>query len=616
MADALRSEVQDALGGSYAIERELGRGGMGAVYLARDLALDRLVAIKVLPPELAVRHELRERFLRESRTTAAFSHPHIVPVHAIVEQPQLLGFVMGYVEGESVTAWVARTGPLSARDALRLLREVAWGLSYAHGRGIIHRDVKPDNILIERATGRALVTDFGIARSSAAQGLTAVGEVVGTPQFMSPEQAAGDSLDGRTDLYSLGVVAWYALTGKPPFEATSAGAVMAMHLTQALPPLGPLRPDLPRVLVDVVERSLAKDPARRFQTGEEFVSALDAMQATQREVPPAVRLFHQRLGVVAIGSFFLLLFGGNIARRALGSGNDLDALIFGTFILALVLGLAATLVRDARQLLLRGFQAGEVRDALRAITAEEEDNRAQLRANAAYVKRLRVRRWTSVAFLVFAVAAFAFALSTQRTLLSPGRYGMSRPGMLMSIAATVMFGTALVTLMTSSLRGPPVGRLVTRLWSGVAGRLLFRIASWKLPTTTLPAAVTGPQRGRGPRAVLLSMTPAMRKELGDVAVGITKLESESAGLDARVAQLEQALQEARAGVTPGAEAAGEVPRAAFAAEADAALTAAKARRQAIATSLEAVRMQLLRISGGLGSADDVRRALGEAIRSS
>ena len=196
---------------------------MGAVYLAHELALDRLVAIKVLPPELAVRHELRERFLRESRTTAAFSHPHIVPVHAIVEQPQLLGYVMGYVEGESVTAWVTRTGPLSARDAVRLLREVAWGLSYAHGRGIIHRDVKPDNILIERATGRALVTDFGIARSSAAAGLTAVGEVVGTPQFMSPEQAAGDTLDGRSDLYSLGVVAWYALTGKPPFEATQLG---------------------------------------------------------------------------------------------------------------------------------------------------------------------------------------------------------------------------------------------------------------------------------------------------------------------------------------------------------------------------------------------------------
>ena len=157
--------MQQALGGAYAIERELGRGGMGAVYLARDLSLDRLVAIKVLPPELAVRHELRERFLRESRTTAAFSHPHIVPVHAIVEQPQLLGYVMGYVEGESVAAWVARTGPLGARDVVRLLREVAWGLSYAHGRGIVHRDVKPDNILVERATGRALVTDFGIARS-------------------------------------------------------------------------------------------------------------------------------------------------------------------------------------------------------------------------------------------------------------------------------------------------------------------------------------------------------------------------------------------------------------------------------------------------------------------
>ena len=317
---------------------------------------------------------------------------------------------------------------MSARDAVRLLREVAWGLSYAHGRGIIHRDVKPDNILVERATGRALVTDFGIARSSAAEGLTAVGEVVGTPQFMSPEQAAGDLLDGRSDLYSLGVVAWYALTGKPPFEATSAGAVMAMHLTQPLPPLGPLRPDLPRVLVDVVERSLAKDPAHRFQTGEELVTALDAMQATQREVPPAIRLFHQRLGVVAIACILPapLRRQHRASRprqrerprrahlRHLRPRGDLRARRHPGARCATAAACAASRPR-------------EVRGALRAITAEEDENRAQLRANAAYVKRLRVRRWMSVGFLVFAVPPSPSHSRTQRTLLSPGVYGMSRP---------------------------------------------------------------------------------------------------------------------------------------------------------------------------------------------
>jgi hypothetical protein len=588
---------------------------MGAVFLARDLALDRLVAIKVLPPELAVRHELRERFLRESRTTAAFSHPNIVPVHAIVEQPQLLGFVMGYVEGESVTAWVTRAGPLPARDAVRLLREVAWGLSYAHGRGIIHRDVKPDNILVERATGRALVTDFGIARSTAVAGLTAVGEVVGTPQFMSPEQAAGDTLDGRSDIYSLGVVAWYALTGKPPFEATSSGAVMAMHLTQPLPPLAPLRPDLPKVLVDVVERSLAKDPAQRFQTGEELVSALDAMQSTQREVPPVIRLFHQRLGVVATAAIFLVLFGSSMVWRSWQRGSDLDALILGTFIFAIIFGLFATLVRDARQVLLRGFGAGEVRDTLRAITAEADETRAQLRTNAAYVKRIRQRRWMSLAFLVIAIAIFANTLSTQRKLLSPGVYGMSVVGMVTGIAATLMFGTALVTFMTSSTRGPLLGRLVTDFWSGAAGRFLFLVAGWRLPVAAA-APVTRPEGVRGPAAALAALEPALKRRLNGVASGLSTLDAEATQLDARISRLEVSLQEARAGVTPGSETTGEELRSAFATEAELALAAARLRRQRIASGLETVRLQVLRYKGGLAGADEVQRALREVMRGS
>jgi serine/threonine-protein kinase len=153
---------------------------MGAVYLARDLQLQRLVAIKVLPPELAVRPELRERFLRETRVAAGFSHPNIVAVHAVEEHPHLLAFVMGFVEGETLGQRVRRAGPLGGAEAVRMLQEIAWALSYAHGRGVVHRDIKPDNILIERATGRALVTDFGIARSttSGATSLTQVGEVV------------------------------------------------------------------------------------------------------------------------------------------------------------------------------------------------------------------------------------------------------------------------------------------------------------------------------------------------------------------------------------------------------------------------------------------------------
>ncbi|MBA2628162.1 MAG: serine/threonine protein kinase, partial [Gemmatimonadales bacterium] len=266
----LREELQRSLGSRYALERELGRGGMGAVFLARDLTLDRPVAIKVLPPELAVRAELRERFLRETRTAASFSHPNIVPVHAVEEHDAILCFVMGYVEGETLAQRIRRAGPLSAAELVRLLQEVAWALSYAHGRGVVHRDIKPDNILIDRATGRAMVTDFGIARSSSgeAAGLTRVGEVVGTPQFMSPEQASGDSIDGRSDLYSLGVVAFCAATGRVPFDAESTPAILAMQITRVPPSITVERPDLPPSVSVAIDRLLAKNPAERFQTGE------------------------------------------------------------------------------------------------------------------------------------------------------------------------------------------------------------------------------------------------------------------------------------------------------------------------------------------------------------
>jgi serine/threonine protein kinase len=179
------TDIERALDGRYRIERELGRGGMGAVYLARDLRLDRSVALKVLPPEFAANSALRERFLRETRTAASFSHPNIVPVHSVEEHDGVLAFAMGFVEGESVAERVKRQGALDPRSVARIMTDVGYALAYAHGRGVVHRDIKPDNIMIERATGRALLMDFGISRTIAAPvdsaGLTRVGEVVGTP---------------------------------------------------------------------------------------------------------------------------------------------------------------------------------------------------------------------------------------------------------------------------------------------------------------------------------------------------------------------------------------------------------------------------------------------------
>src|SRR5437016_2548742 len=222
--NSLVTRLRKALGSSYTIAGEIGRGGMGVVYQARDERLKRQVAVKVLPPELAFREEIRIRFLREAETAAQLSHPHIVPIHSVGEGPDgLVYFVMAYVDGESLAARLKRRGRLPPEEARRVMIETADALGAAHAVGIIHRDVKPDNILLEGSRGRAMVTDFGIAKalSSATGGtLTATGVAIGTPHIMSPEQAAGDrEIDGRSDIYSLGVVGVQTLVGGWPFRA-------------------------------------------------------------------------------------------------------------------------------------------------------------------------------------------------------------------------------------------------------------------------------------------------------------------------------------------------------------------------------------------------------------
>ena len=271
--------LQQVLAGRFAVEREVGSGGMGVVFLARDLALDRPVAIKLLPPRLAPVPGLRDRFLQEARTAARLSHPHIVPVHTVEEHGELAFFVMGFVEGETLAQRVARAGPLAAPEALRVFQEIAWALAYAHRHGVIHRDVKPGNILLERATGRALLSDFGIAQVEPA-GLSEGQAVVGTVRYMSPEQIGGGPLDGRSDLFSLGGAAYFALTGRPPFEGARS-ALTALAQRTGIAPVATLRPELPPPLAAIVDRCLELDPAARFPDGESLAEALDAARGRQ-----------------------------------------------------------------------------------------------------------------------------------------------------------------------------------------------------------------------------------------------------------------------------------------------------------------------------------------------
>jgi serine/threonine-protein kinase len=605
--DPIVRELETAVAGRYGLERELGRGGMGAVYLGRDLKLDRLVAIKVLPPELAVRPELRERFLRETRTAASFSHPNIVSVHGVEEIGALLFFVMTFVEGETLTQRVQRQGPLSVAEATRMLQEVAWALSYAHGRGVVHRDVKPDNILIERATGRAMVMDFGIARSVAASGLTQMGETVGTPHFMSPEQAAGDKLDGRSDLYSLGVVAYYAVTARLPFDAPSAQGIMVAHISQPAPAVVRARPDLPAPLAAVIDRCLLKDPAERFATGEALVEALEAIKLRRTEVAPSIRIFQQK----AATTLFLLILAAILGGRLTQSKYDADQLVNRVFLLGILWAMFAQLVRQARSLRIQGFSPDEIQAGLRGITEEGNEERARLRASPIDQKRRR-RRYT-VAAVALAAGLYErwYMMNYLRTPVGDGIYNVSRPGILMAGASVVLIAIAIIQVLTDPMRESGIDWIVRLIFQGPIGRTFFRLVGWKIRTGPTGAAGATPTR-HGALTMLDTLQGDDKRRLGKAArTTLERLEGEIERLERREKELEGAMTEAKVNAPTLTTGASDKQRALLD-DLDLARRTAAERRVAILGAMESIRLSLVRVKSRLATVDDTEREIAEA----
>ncbi len=284
LLDALRQATL----GEYDILGELGRGGMATVFVAHDLALDRRVAIKVMAPHLLEGTDMVERFKREARTAAALSHPHIIPIHAVHESHALAFFVMKLVEGRTLDSIIRQLGPLPVPMARAILQQVGSALGYAHRRGVVHRDVKPANVMIDR-DGWAVVTDFGIAKVAATPGLTATGATLGTPSYMSPEQCAGQGVTGASDQYSLGVVAYEMLTGTLPFTADSLVGLLYQHVSQPPPPVTAARPDCPLELAEAVRRMLEKEAGRRFPDLEAAATAIGGAPLA-RDDPARTRL--------------------------------------------------------------------------------------------------------------------------------------------------------------------------------------------------------------------------------------------------------------------------------------------------------------------------------------
>jgi eukaryotic-like serine/threonine-protein kinase len=343
----LFDRLQSSLASQYRLERELGGGGMSRVFVAEETALGRKVVLKVLPPELAAIVS-SDRFQREVRLAAALQHPHIVPLLAAGQAGDILYYTMPFVEGESLRSRLAREGELPVPEAVRLLREVTDALAYAHRQGIVHRDIKPDNILLSQQ--HAVVTDFGIAKALTAAGgssaATATGVSIGTPTYMAPEQATGEAqVDQRADLYSLGAMGYEMLTGEPPFRGATAQALIAAQLTRTAPPLTEARAAVPPELAAAIHRCLEKRPADRFQRAEELLAALDSatgMRTTPQSLPlsPSAPLplrewpLPQVLGYFALAGAAVL--GAAWALRTLAGLPDW---FFPAAVILLVLGL-------------------------------------------------------------------------------------------------------------------------------------------------------------------------------------------------------------------------------------------------------------------------------------
>jgi serine/threonine-protein kinase len=607
-------ELQTALAGEYSLERELGRGGMGIVYLARDVQLDRDVAIKVLPSHLARVAESRERFLREARMAAALSHPNIVPIHRVGEAGGFVFFVMSYVEGETLGERLRTGGPLPPADATRVLREVAWAVAYAHGRGIVHRDIKPDNILLEAGTGRALVTDFGIAHGGKDPGPVAeTGKIMGTAHFMSPEQAAGETVDGRSDIYSLGVLGYLAVSGRLPFETANLPALLVRQATEAPPSVMRAAPGLPPALGAAIDRCLTREPDGRFANGEELAAALAPAAEVRPALPstlrawlgtsnPATPIYLAASGMFSVATVANIIEG--FARADWGSGHRLrDVIMLATFASLPWLPILGYHLNQARRLFLAGHTLADLRSALDVAARERSEGEAI--AESGERPAARWLRAATYGAATWTAVTFAFALTgvIHERFLGPLPF-------VIPIFSTIILGAASnvleVPLIPDTLRSRIKPGLRERLWRSKFGTWIAkRLGAPERSNLAGASAFRATEAALGIAAseLFAALPKAYREQLADLPAIVENLEARAAEARAEVEML--------AGLAPSGTA-----------DAD----ALRARRKAAAAhlgesvaALEGIRLDLLRLHAGasdlapLTTLMDAARVLGEDV---
>lgn len=579
---------------------------MGVVYLAREVRLDRPVAIKLLPPARAGDARLRERFLREARTAAKLSHPHIIPIFAVDEVLDFVFFAMAFVDGETLTQRVRRRGPLPPSEAARVLREVAWALAYAHSQGLVHRDVKTDNIMLEAATGRALVADFGIAGLVRGAAALDGGEVIGTPEFMSPEQALGEHVDTRSDLYSLGVVAYFALSGRLPFDAGKATEMLAKQVTEPAAPLATVAAGVPRRLAQAVDRCLAKDPAERPQKGEELAEQFGLALEQRKEIPVVLRAFvkhNSRLdgaGVLLypLGLFFTSAFvGGWFGAEA----------AFTTLIGGLTVVPVGVLINRARRLLQAGFGHGDIGVAFKAEIEQQKEERA-VEHGTGPSRLERLLRLASVLGLGSAAAAALGAL---------GAWEMGVPTLV--FGTLVGFGSGFGSLVMLQRRRDVDTDVYAKFWTGPIGRWLFRVARSLVPARALPAPMTHRPTelsiGMAAEQLFETLPRETRQQLRDLPDVVHRLEEDAQKMRHRLEELQEALAtrgEEEDGRAKGGDPAIAVRRRRIVAELEAERDLVQARAADAVRALETIRLNLLRLHAGSGSVQNLTTDLGQA----
>jgi serine/threonine-protein kinase len=602
-----RRALERATAGRYVLERELGRGGMAIVYLAREVALERQVALKALPTAALNAPDVRERFVREARIAASLSHPNIVPIHTVEAHETAVFFSMAYVQGETLTERVRRTGRLPVDEVVRLARDVAWALGYAHDHGVIHRDVKPDNIILERDTGRALMADFGIAHSLEAHSIASPGELLGTPHFMSPEQAVGAPVDGRSDLYSLGATLFFAATGQKPFEADTLREIISRHILTPAPPALSTRPDLPPRLAQAIDRCLAKDPTDRFPTAAAFGEHVAAAQDAVVDVPERLRAFRAAADSTlmdAAGAALLLLFVVTARTRFDYFGWDASArATIVALALALVAGTLAQLVHQARRLLLARYSREDIQAAFtQRNLMSSADGPSRPVGEALLVHE------ASMAALVLCVYWWAGGRdAVSKWIPSPWSWGFEVMGLVLPVFA----GRAIASLVLD-LSGPY--RWWNRAWAGWLGRVVLALASYKVPrraTATRGADATEIILGDAAGQVFDTLPTAMRKRFAEVPHLLDDVGRQAGALRVRLLDLERARALIGQPTPSRSEAlsSGEQRRARATEELDGAAETMRRRLAIRVAALDSLRIELLRLQTGTGTPAEFEAAV-------